>query len=74
VQHCLVGSEMCIRDRLRTDAAQELLISRRSELRSLPLRCAAPRVERYQLTRDPQASRQALERQRRWLRLWEAPW
>jgi predicted metalloprotease with PDZ domain len=59
---------------LRTDAAQELLISRRSELRSLPLRCASPRVERYQLSRDPQASNEALERQQRWLRLWEAPW
>jgi predicted metalloprotease with PDZ domain len=52
---------------LRSDGSQELLITRRSQLRRLNLCCGAPQVERYQLKRDPAAGPEVLERQRRWL-------
>ena len=52
---------------LRADGSQELLITRRSQLRRLNLCCGAPQVERYQLKRDPAAGPEVLERQRRWL-------
>jgi predicted metalloprotease with PDZ domain len=52
---------------LRSDGSQELLITRRSQLRRLNLCCAPPQVDRYQLKRNPAASPAVLERQRLWL-------
>ncbi|MFM2172342.1 MAG: hypothetical protein RLZZ54_269 [Cyanobacteriota bacterium] len=52
---------------LRADGSQELLISRRSQLRRLNLSCAPPQVERYLLKRNPAVSPALLERQRLWL-------
>ena len=53
---------------------QNLLISRRSQLRSLELRSCEPRPERFRLAPLPQASAACLEAQQRWLRLSEPPW
>jgi predicted metalloprotease with PDZ domain len=52
---------------LRSAQRQELLISRRAQLRSLNLCCLAPQVERYALKRDPAAAQTVLEQQSRWL-------
>jgi predicted metalloprotease with PDZ domain len=64
--------------RLRVSAphqpGQSVLISRRSQLRSLELRCEAPRPERFRLVPLPEASAACLEAQQRWLRLSEPPW
>ena len=54
---------------LRAGAMQELLISRRSQLRPLTLCSQLPRPESYRLIPDPAASAQAMERQQRWLAL-----
>ena len=54
---------------LRDGAAQELLIARRGQLRSLSLQCRPPALERYRLVRCETASAAALERQRQWLAL-----
>jgi len=52
---------------LRSDGSQELLITRRSQLRRLTLCCAPPQVERYRLTRHSSANPSVLERQQLWL-------
>jgi predicted metalloprotease with PDZ domain len=52
---------------LHADGSQELLISRRSQLRRLLLCCTPPQVERYLLKRNLAASPALLERQRLWL-------
>jgi predicted metalloprotease with PDZ domain len=52
---------------LRADGPQELLMTRRSQVRSVNLCCAPPQVERYVLKRDPDAGPEVLERQLCWL-------
>jgi len=54
---------------LQRDRPQELLIARRSQLRSLQLQATAPQVERYRLQRQPDPAPAVLERRRRWLQL-----
>ena len=58
---------------LRAGALQELLTCRRRQLRTLSLCSQAPRPEAYRLVADPEATAQALERQRAWLALLPAP-
>jgi len=50
-----------------SDGSQELLITRRSQLRRLTLCCAPPQVERYRLKRHSSASPSVLEHQQLWL-------
>ena len=52
---------------LRPGAQQDLLISRRGQLRTLQLCPAEPQPERYRLKSISDSSAECLERQRRWL-------
>ncbi len=54
---------------LAPDRHQELLISRRGQLRALTLRPAPPRPERWRLESQPEPSAAALEQRQRWLEL-----
>jgi predicted metalloprotease with PDZ domain len=58
-----------LRGALRAGAMQDLLISRRAQLRSLTVCSQAPRPEMFRLTPDPAAPAEVLERQQRWMAL-----
>ena len=54
---------------LRPGAEQQLLMARRSQIRSLTLSSLPPRPDSYKLIEDPEADAQALQRREQWLSL-----